>query len=698
MINQIVKFVLDADKLTNNISAAKKTSEQVSSAKEFKVRSTVFSVSKDTKVLSTDQTSVPNLFLIEILQDQLKQLFVRINWKVERVGVSNIVGFNVYRRKKKQFFTKKLSFSNFSKFGFNLKKNGKFSFDKKAIESVKKGIIPIEILNSKLANEQEIKKLQSFASLQKSDLSQAEVEKLVFNEFEKIAYIDYSNFINKEKQKKVFVIDSNFANLFFDDDKVSYREIYEYFVTSISKTGEETYQSDTVDVLVIDNKGISDPTLTAKQINEKEIFFSVKFNKFDKIDNVIVMRKSQDEVAFKTIAVFEDINEDKLNFVDKTIEYLKNYSYRVFLKNIDEILSNPAEILLFSSANIIEKSKSNNLRIPIISAFQEQNSNSVSIKIFPNDSLIYFYQLQRRDFSIGEKKFSTPSNWINNQFFVDRKNLTEIKFVDNFVYPQHVYQYRIVGFDIFGNSSSYALAVIGVENKKVLRIPIDMRIEILRQFPIRIKFSWKNDNIEIDNATLSYLVQRRKNNATTYESFPLVKGEFIVDEAASNDVTDFSVNIEKTSNSSEDVIVPEKRQRSFGVPDFLTENGIYFYRVKTIQQNGDESSFSEEIKVSTLADLSEPINFRAKVANVKVKPLTVQLMWETDQTKLRPDYWVIERKQDNINDAFKTIGFSYIAEEFFDRNVEFGNNFVYRIKSVDTLKRESNKIEARISL
>src|SRR3990167_1205498 len=713
-----VNFSLDLDTLSKSIEIAKKQQLDQIEATQPKVRSTVFSVGKDPRVLSLDQISTPDLFLVEILHDQLKQLFLRINWKISRFDTDSgqIVGFNVYRKRIRGLSGDRLTISNFEKLSKRVKKVGRFNFDKKGISYYKKDIIPLSVLNAKLSQEQESKSSQATNQLEKSISLSSEIETLIANKFEKIAYVDYTKFIKKEKQKKVFVEDANFINLSFDDRKVGYRETFEYFVTSITKSGEETHQSDIVKVLVFDSKGISPPLVTAKQINENSVLLSVNFSESDQISQISVLRKSEDEIVFKEKVIVEDFSKESVDIVDNDARYSKTYVYRVFLKNIDGIISNPTEITVFSSAQkITEKSRSNNLKIPIVSAVQDQNSDFIKVIIFPNDPKILYYQLERRDLTIGEKKFSVPSaiytnfggiGWANNKFFVDKNNLSEIVFIDNLVSTDHIYQYRILGLDIFGNSSSYAFSLVKSEKKKSLRSPIAIQVGVLRQFPIRIKLLWQNDNANVDKAAISYLVQRRKQGEVIYESFPLTKNEFLVDEALSEDIVPFSEEkIEDTFESTENVkttadnvIVSKETRRSFGMPDFLKESDIYFYRIKAVLPDESESNFTEEIKVSTLSELSDPLGFKVSVENIKVRPLVAKLSWRTNPTRLRPDQWIIERRIDDVNDTFKVIGKAYLKEEFFDRDVEIGNRYVYRIKSVDTLHRESAKFEARLSL
>jgi len=99
-----------------------------------------------------------------------------------------------------------------------------------------------------------------------------------------------------------------------------------------------------------------------------------------------------------------------------------------------------------------------------------------------------------------------------------------------------------------------------------------------------------------------------------------------------------------------------------------------------------------------LPEISEPVNLKAEILNKKIKPTSVRLSWTIDKEKAAPDHWTIERKFDVDNDTFEVIGKSYIEPQFFDRDVEIGNSYIYRIKSIDTLGRESDFFEARLNV
>jgi hypothetical protein len=245
---------------------------------------------------------------------------------------------------------------------------------------------------------------------------------------------------------------------------------------------------------------------------------------------------------------------------------------------------------------------------------------------------------------------------------------------------------------------------------------------VLRGFPFRVKISWDDDNViafddpqklfdgesELEKKpnNVLYKVQRRKLGEVFYETFPTTANNFIIDEVSAIDAVNFEgkkindtyARQDNVSSRDEKLKLKDDIRRAFKLPNFLKENDIYFYRIIALSKGGEESNASEEFQISTLPDLSDPIDFAAEANNTKVRPVTVKLSWITEDTKSRPDRWVIEKKFDTDNDSFSVIGTSYLVEEFFDRNVELGNTYIYRIKAFDVIGRESAYFETRLTL
>ncbi len=347
-----------------------------------------------------------------------------------------------------------------------------------------------------------------------------------------------------------------------------------------------------------------------------------------------------------------------------------------------------------------------------------------------------------------------------------------IEFIDKTVQPNHIYQYRVVGCDVFGNKTPYAFSAVTAGSKTPLRIPKNFRFEVLRGSPFRVKILWDDDNqnqtsaeaaaaiskfaeitqrafrlseeqssvldkvllnenlntlaIEEDLKILNlkkeqieflekqksnilhgndllYKIQRRKSTEKTYTDFPLTQNQFIIDEVPTKDFIPFSVSkIEDTfkfqqSARNRKELTSGNITRAFGLPPFLQEGELYFYRVLVFNRNRQSSNYTQEISIRAQPEFSEPVNFKASIDNPRLKPLIVRLSWGIDSAKSVPDHWVIERKTDVSYDTFRVVGKAYIYTEFFDRTIQFGNTYIYRIRSVDVNGGESFAAMAKIS-
>ena len=693
------------------------------------IRSSIFSLGTDPRIGSL-QLSTPDFYLIELLRDQLKQLYVRLNWKMPRFDIDSgkVIGFNVYRKKISTSSNRKLTRGQFEKLTINLRKNGDFSEDRKGIYNVGRGLIPGNVLNSNT----KIESGQINAGFSRNTRG-----------FQKIAFVDFSQFIAKEKQKTVFSVDAENISVFYDDETVGFGEIFEYFISAVSAHLEETFQSDLIRVLIKDNEQISPPDVAAKQIDENSTLLKILFRKEHQIDNVVIFRKEVDsDPFFIKIKELPNVGFSSAEFLDHHTAFGKEFIYRIFTRNIHGVLSPPAEFRFISSVNL-EKSRTNNIRKPEFHAIQQKNV--ARLVVSPNDSRVLFYKVDRRDLSVHEKKFIVPSRntngfggngWSSNQIFYNRTNLTLVQFIDDTVDGGHVYQYRLIGEDRFGNKTSCSYQTIEIIDQELLHSLVNIKISLLRESPFRVKLSWDDTNQYEKGIVPLYEIQRRQGH-NTFASFPLTENKFIIDEISSIDALPFltskvedtfnkiqpnNITSAKDSLSQLSISVPTltaptsppistsvfrppavvpfletQVRRSFGVLDFLKENLFYFYRVKVLTRDGSTSVFSDEVKLTTFRPLSRPVNFEASVESEKVKPVVVMLFWDVEEGKSVPDHFVIQRKIDHPNDSYIVVGKAYFEYEFFDRNVSIGKNYIYRIKSVNTIGEQTEFSEVRVS-
>ena len=289
--------------------------------------------------------------------------------------------------------------------------------------------------------------------------------------------------------------------------------------------------------------------------------------------------------------------------------------------------------------------------------------------------------------------------------------------MDSTTQKDHIYEYRVCGSDVYGNRSSYAFSMVLCAGKKSIRSPINLKSEVLRGSPFRVKISWDNDNLSQtlkkqlfqDNGDvvfnkLYYKVERRKKDEIYYASFPLTENQYIIDEAATIDAVTF--NAQKTEDThqaqpdmsaSSTITTQNTLKRENNLPSFLLENDFYYYRIATISDLGDSSNPSPEFQLSTLPDLSEILNLQVKIINPKVVPPVIQLVWETQLEKLIPDYWLIERKINVATDVFSPVAKSYFSTEYYDKDVRLFKSYLYRITAFDSLGRKSKSVQIGIS-
>lgn len=734
-----VSFSIDLNLLNKQLEAQRVADRDPEN--DFSVKTTVFTLGKDPRVGTKPQVSAPNFTLIQILKDRMDNPFNRLNWQLPRsdIDAGGVIGFNIYR--KDLGAESALSFNGvmtvsrvaFDKLSQGNIAKGKFSAERKALYNVKRKSVPILVLNPNLAN------------------LEARSEKYTFNEdslpdspsytpggferterpFVKIGYVDYTAFSAQENKKFLTVTDKNIVKLTFDDKKVGYFETFEYYIESVSQKLGENPRSEVIRVTVEDTNKVIPPEVIAKQINETSIQLAVRLNPSAKIARIFVYRKASDAVSYEYINVSNNVS-DVINIVDP-VQYRKTYTYRVFAQNIYGNLSEPAEITVFSSVQrVVTQSRSNSLKSPIITALQDQNSDFVKVIISPNDPNIAFYELKRKDLSIYERRFAVPSKeetnfggtgWVADKFFVEKEIvpiessgstdslktktiLKEIVFVDDTVDIGHIYQYRTCGYDLFGNPSAYGFSMVRVEGKKSIRTPINIRAEVVRGYPFRVKIMWDDDNLASEFSASMYRVERRKLSEVSYESFPLTANKFIIDEVSTSDavlfdgtaITDTYTSQSNMSLTNDKLTMLSDMRRAYNLPEFLVPNDTYFYRITAVASNQDVSNASAEFQVATVGDLSNPLNFNVTVLNTKVAPISARVSWEIEDAKERPDFWLIEKKYDTPYDSFVPLGKAYLATEIYDRNVEPGYTYIYRIKGFDSIGRESAFVQTTLTL
>jgi len=712
------------------------------------IKSTIFVVGKSPQVSVKQYPSAPDLYATLML-DGLRNPYVQLNFRIEKAGINNdkrgassnnLLKFDIYRRKIHTKEQPVFDLSAVTQISKNILSFSKFSAERKAIPQVNISSLPVSYLNPNFYLEQT--SLEAPTSTSKVVNRYVDSENNVLDmSFVKIGSVDYGSVLKELQNKQVFVVENDFINLFYNDRTPKFGETFEYYVVgAYRRIGGDT-KSNILRVYITDTVDVRPPSSIVAKTFRTSLVLSVRIDDRDQVNRVLIFKKAEEDSEFKIIANINNLT-NKVKIVDSDVLYGKKYKYRVFLRNIYGTYSDPSEITTTVSDQFLtSKTRSNDLRIPILSAIQDQNSDAIKITISPNDPRILYYKLQRKNLSIFERSFLVPSldsdgygalvGWEKDKFFVD-KSLKEIEFVDKTVSIGNIYQYCTVGVDQFGNKSSFAFATVKNSGKKSVKTPINLKTEILRENPLRVKITWDDDNYGIDNIYFS--VQRRRKDERVYKTFPLVKGKFIIDEFPVTDKIDFipedrppSVSIEGSGGvgvssatnpegsggvGSRDVvaitdripgtapavqddtdarspggILDESIKRPEGIPEFLQTNTTYYYRVAAVQlvdsEYGKYSNYSSEIKFDTVPAISSPINLRAEVVNERVLPLSVRISWENDSNKLKPDHWVIKRKADTAYDTFEIMGESYLFSSYVDKTAKGGNSYVYKVGSSD---------------
>lgn len=745
-----VSFSIDFDELDKQLDEARKE-DDFSDNDDFSIRTSVFTLGKDPRV-QQEHLAAPDLRYIQILKDGLDNPYLELNWRIQREDVDSgkVTAFEIYRRRLRPeeaistYSLTKFDKDAFSKLSRKNKKTGKFSEEKKATNNIRKGMIDLSDLNHNLA----LLRQEQENSFYKTSSDSGFINTFDFHlndySFSKISTVDYTKFLAEEKQKFLFIQDRNFVDLSYKDKAIGYGETFEYYIQTVTKEFGKSNKSNFIVVSVEDLTPVQPAIdLVLKQSKENEVQLTVLLNSNDKLAKIYIYRKAEDQIKFELLGEAPVI-KDSILLTDSGTRYGKSYTYRVFAQNIHGLMSEPKEATLFSSVQrITPESRSNNLKQPVFSVVQDQNSDFIKINIFPNDPLVAYYELDRMDMTIKEKSFIVPSKngnnfggdgWQTNKFFVNKvrqeiqnndvnyltkMTFTQIEFIDQTISYNHIYKYRIRGLDLFGNSTSYAFNLVRAQTKKILRTPINVRAEIVRGYPFRTRISWGDDNIatsleeqdvgsEKQEIKSLYRVQRRKIDESAYETFPLTPNKFIIDEVATPDAISFDGQVFDSSEFQklDNLEINDKElqqslllRRSFGLPNFLLDNSTYFYRVFTVARNKeDESNATEEYKLITVADISPPLEFGVEVLNTKIRPMVSRLFWKNDLTKAIPDYCTIERKVDTENEGFQTIGKSHLETQFLDYNLTPGYTYVYRVRCYDTLGRASEFSETRLTV
>lgn len=675
------------------------------------IKGTIFSVGSSPQISSGFNNFSANIFDANVLLDGLFNPYVSFRWTVDRFFAENgkILGFNVYRRKK-NIISKQLNSSlqdifSFDKISFGCKRAGKFSEQKKPIFNIERSLISKTYLNPQLDEMESNARSRFLASQdfgeQRDTSSQTSLPS--DKEFKKIAFIDFSKNIEQQKNKQVFVSNKDSIEFFYEDETVGYGQIFEYFVTAILKDSEESPTSNVITVIIKNSFPISKPlSLEVKKIDENKNKLLIKINPKDYVANVLIYKKKEGEPSYKKIAVLQN-NGNFVEYLDENVDNSISYYYRVFLINIHEIISEPEQIFVTPYTKSQDRpGKNNTLKQPSFSVSQDQLSNYIRISISTNDPNICYYELTRRDLTIFEKRFTSPAllnnnygknyGWESNRFYVKRnlynglaqtikqefitddtfnKTINEyadsIEFIDKTIDLEHFYQYRIIGYDVHGNRSSAMFQTIFASPPKSIRAPINLRYEVIQNYPLKLKILWDDDNSFKKKGIedFNYFLERKASDEKFYYSFFGTKEEFWVDEVQDQNI-----------------------KRANDEPPYLELGKTYQYRVKIVRQDGQQSNFSKELKAQLLSGFVGSLQLVPQY-DKNTFQRQIKLVWNPVKFVDFVDYFEIQRREGSGLSSFKVIGKVYLQSEYTDTSISLNTNYVYRVRLVDIYGNKS---------
>jgi len=395
----------------------------------------------------------------------------------------------------------------------------------------------------------------------------SEDESVTKNIFEKLVFIDYSKNVALQKRKQVYVSEDDYVDFEYVDSKVGYGDKFIYCITTLLEDGRESNQSNQIDVEVNDLKPVDVPKyFKIYQIGENATRMHFIINTKDDVLWAFIFRMAEDEVSYKLVGKVKNNKNTTLGFTDKDLICGTNYKYRIFLQNIYGVYSSPTEAnITINSQKVKGKSVTNNLKDPIMMALQDQNSDNIKIIVNFNDPRILYYELTRRNLTLYERDFTVPNNmgtygvsWDQGNKIYPKKHKispnredteasnptttitaedsaktadvsiaqklegvvstsidTDIAtFIDNTITLNHIYQYRIIGFDSFRNKTSATLKTIRATGKKSVPEPINLVMDILNKSPLSIRVYW---NIAGKDKRYAYIYDPEKNEYSLKE-------------------------------------------------------------------------------------------------------------------------------------------------------------------------------------
>lgn len=478
------------------------------------------------------------------------------------------------------------------------------------------------------------------------------------------------------------------------DDQISYGRGYKYYVVSTDKNMIDSLRSSiveitvegirvpemprevvahTIDGTVILNAFVADQLVEKFEIWRKETNLAlakkqvVAARTFSSLSghNVILTAAQRLDNGF--VRIGESLNGLQTAgsmYRDLDVVLGRGYSYRIF--SVD-VFGNKSERPFELQVYVPDpSSRPNSLVKPHISAQVDAATNLMRLRFSCSDQRVTALFLSRRDLTIGQEAFSTPSG-VNHIRLGRPKNaegptsfegevlrgvgpdiswtgmfpnsLNDTVFIDKTVSLDHVYQYKIYGVDRYGNRTSDDVTPpTMVVRRPMVDAPVNLTASVIAgpgSTVGGINLVWQEGNISIaaedylgsqaslrdTSLRILYQVERRKVGEERWVQFPLVPDRQFFDASPS------------VLGSQ----VPGFR------PDLVEVNQTYVYRVQAVQTGAFVSNYSDPVQVFASLPLLAPENFRLRSSDANVSPAYVALNWDTPSNSATVDRWEIER-------------------------------------------------------
>jgi hypothetical protein len=580
-------------------------------------------------------------------------------------------------------------------------------------------------------------------------------------EFSELAFLSLDQVRNRRVGDRV--------ELTYDDESVSYGRGYKYFIVTVDKNILQSARSQVVGTVIegiripprpswvsanVDQTAVSLSADVQDQLTEK--FEVYRFEDSSDRTRTVWAQTISDLVGYTQRPYQRDIGPNNYllmgefpnglktggQFIDQSVIPGRRYTYRVY--SVD-VFGNKSESPFQLDVYVPDRQQQFvDLRAPSILAEVDAKTGRARVTFQTDDEHLEHLRLERRDLTIGQDAFNTPSSvpriimgkgrlatgrialegerlydrdptivW--NGVFDANPHQQQV-FVDTTVAIDHIYQYVIWGEDRYGNRSSYALSIpVLVVHRPFINAPVGVSASLSKSSAgdlTGVQLSWVEGNLDKsaedligDQAALSqsqirtlYQVQRLVDGDERWLSFPLQSGSMLFDPIT----------------GSVPGVAPNFR------PPYLDFNRTYQYRVQAVQTGSFISNFSVPVSTFTGFDMTQPLNFVAKMPPVHQHPFYVMLNWDTFERSGVVDRWEIERAgvnnfaaarlnlknpQDFTNITFlpfrtvyresnrfvsvvaEGLGLGYSSPTmvgtscYMDTQVDFGNSYFYRIRA-----------------